>query len=46
VKVEIAGFKRTSERDYPTCQIIHQEGQLIVEPLLAIPESAPSAKKT
>ena len=46
VKVEIAGFKFTSERDYPTCQIIHQEGLLIVEPLLAIPESAPSAKKT
>lgn len=46
VKVDIAGFKLISERDYPTCQVIHQEGQLVVEPLLAIPESAPSAKKT
>lgn len=45
VKVDIAGFKITSERDYPTCQIIHQEGQLVVEPLLAIPEPAPSGKK-
>ncbi len=45
VKVEIAGFKLTSERDYPTCQVIYNDGQLVVEPVLAIPDAAPSTKK-
>jgi uncharacterized protein len=45
VKVEIAGFKLTSERDYPTCQVIYNDGQLVVEPVLAIPDATPPNKK-
>lgn len=44
VKIDIAGLKVVSDRDYQTCQVHHQEGALIIEPLAALPDSGSAHK--
>ena len=45
VKVEIAGLKLVSDREYQTCQIHHQDGALVIEPLTALPPDNSSTHK-
>ena len=44
VKIDIAGFKLVSDREYQTCQIHHQEGALVIEPLASLPDSVAAHK--